>query len=830
MGWNSHSWIPAASLFLALGFLAIPHGEARAAWEIQNFEVFAGAPYQRADGVVEVVGYDWAEAEDWFPDFDRFEVEQAFEQAAAWYSAKGFPDPTLEPVVDTPHGPAYRVYVCSEAWWGSLQASQLVQEFSSLFSGPEAHLTHWSSCGRSDDGGSSVWAAYSGRCAAEKVGARPVFFINADGPAFRNGQLTAEGYQTVAHELFHAIQASTVMGKSPNPCEVGKWIGEGQADAIAMDLLDEIWPSVSQPGNDSWLSKKYGVRPYYHNIATDPSGYPVSSFWRFLADLNGGYDFMLSSKDGNPGVMDFEVHEAGSWQSETSWLDAGLYSKFNMRLNELLGLFLNDYSMRIPPQSWTSGDGQVDWPRYVKGVLGDCEEIVLSGRKTSQVFSRNIAPVAGDCAWLTVNLPQATTQVSLQSESSDVKVFSDVWVGLAEGDAILTDAMVAGTSPTDPSKSIGIWHNLTVRTGAPTLLTFTNAADDPDKTKRRVVIFEISLGGSDNNLRGGAPAGPGQAAEPAQKPTYKKHTKTLPKKQAATTRMITEQKRLDKEALSPYTGQSTSVSMRPNQPACTDPYKYQACGPSIAIGMDLMPGTYLNLGQSSGTGGTASQVFSSFMGQALSNPFDSQQVMTELDQKIKNIDAANVSISAPYFDYGFTGSINNAMISTVVGGQHMRSIGPPDASQNTPLIGTVSIEEYTPFVLRGRFSAPLAYFEPSPGEGQPPIYKRGPTLTGTFTTVAPWLADGRVRHIQLQNQTEMADDIGKALGVPASTMRALREDGSIPGGSNSPGGPSGGNSSGGTLGGDCDCDCAFKGKVDDLCEFFCEDQFAACPD
>jgi hypothetical protein len=76
----------------------------------------------------------------------------------------------------------------------------------------------------------------------------------------------------------------------------------------------------------------------------------------------------------------------------------------------------------------------------------------------------------------------------------------------------------------------------------------------------------------------------------------------------------------------------------------------------------------------------------------------------------------------------------------------------------------------------------------------------------------------------------MADDVGKALGVPAATMRSLRQQGVIPGGE-SPGTPSsGGGGSGAAVGGGCDCDCANKGTVDELCEFFCEEEFAACPD
>lgn len=823
------SKIRSCLLFLALIFTVLPSMSVRATWEITEFEVFAGAPYVRDNGVVDAIGYDWAEAEDFFPNFDRAELEKAFNDAADWYSRNGFPEPRLEPIVQTDSGKKYRVYVCSEPFWGiTLHLAEFWQELTSLFVGPQPYVGHWSACGASVDSEASIWAAYSGHCAAS-IGARPLFFINADGPAFKDGKLTTQGYQTVAHELFHAIQANTIMGKSPDPCKTGKWIGEGQADAVGMYVLDKIWPGLARPDTDPWITKYWGIRPWDDTIADDPSGYPVSAFWRFLGDLNGGFDYLLTSKDGTPGVFDFEIEKAGSWQSEVSWLDAGLLTKFGMRLNELLGLYFNHLVMHIPELSWSEGDAATNQPRWVKGVLGECEEIALSGRKTSHIFTREIDSVAGDCAWLTVNVPQATVQVSLQAEADDVAMFKDVWVGLPEGGTIVSQGMAAGTSPTDASKTIGIWADFTVRSSVPTLFTFTNAANDPDKTKRRVVAFEIAMNSSSNNLRGFAPAGPGRAAPPAQRPTFERHAKTLARKQAATSAMITKQKNLDKEVLSPFTPMSNSVAMRPRQPPCQDPFTYTPCGPTTSINMELMPGTWANLSQSAGSGGAASQVFSSMMGQALSNPMDSNAVMQGLADRLESIDASGVSISLPFIDYGFTGTVDNASIHTEVGGRHMSAFGPPDTTGNTRLTGRVTIEHYSPFRISGSYSASLAYFDDPAGPDQPPVYRRGPTLTGTFTKVAPWLEDSRVAHIQLQSQEEMANDIATSLGIPASTMRSLREDGLIPGGESSGSAGPGDSSAGAIMGGDCDCDCAYKGKVDDLCEFFCEEEFAACP-
>jgi len=826
------------ALLATLTLVAVPPVQAEKGWKITQFELFAGAPYQLENGVLQEYGYDWAESEAWLPDnFDRTEVEVALNEAAEWYSKKGFPEPVLEPEVDTENGKAYRVYVCTEAMWGSL----VLREFGEIIGVFDTEHSLWSDCGRELDPNTlstkRTWAGYNGPCAVAQ-GGRPVMFIKADGPAFDNGRLTARGYATLAHELFHAIQAGTVMSNSPNPCDIGGWIEDGQADAISMDMLDDdqLWAAIPQPTDDDWITKYWGIRPYRENIAIDPSGYPVSSFWAFLADLNRGYDYLFTGSDGVLGVFDFEIQDSGKWDSEVMWLDEGLSAQSNKRLNnkrlnELLGLFLNDFSMRVPTMSWTTGDLKKDWPKWVDSYLGPCKKITLAPRNPSQLFRQIIKPVAGACIWLTVNVPHAAASVSLQTESADVSVFEDILIGLPRGNAILTPARNAGVSPLDPSKFVGIWANLTVPTGAPTLLTFTNAAEDPQKTKPRDLDFNISISSSKINLRGIAPAGPGTLAPPALKPTYEKNKESLSQKIAATTAMISEQKRLDKGALTPYGPMSTGVTFHSEQSACRNPFKYSACGPKMRISMKLMPGTWGNVFQSAGgTGGPTSQIVSSMIEQALSTPFDHTDVVNELEQKLESIDASGVSITMPYVDYGFTGSFNNALIRTKVGGISMESIGPRDASKQFPLIGTVNIEAYTLFHIQGSFSAPLAYFEPGLTPSQK-VYRSGPTLTGTFNQVAPWLSDSRVTLIKLQTENEKDDDIGSVLDQLTNSILSSLEQGNSPGDDGSAGGSasSGGDSSGGTNGGDCDCDCANRGKLEEFCEFVCEEEFAVCP-
>lgn len=814
---------------------------ALAEWKVKQFKVFGGAPYSLKGGIAEDLGYDWFEAEDLslFQDFDPKEIETAFNMAAKWFSDNGFPEPLLEPIVDTPQGKAYRVYVCSEAMWLSLQAHALVQEAGSFFreqDSPEAKrgaIPNWSDCGielaKNKINTESHWAGYSGRC-AQSAGARTVFFLNTDSPAFSGGRLSPWGFQTVVHELFHAIYANTETGKSPHPCAHGKWIVEGMADAVAFDVAEKLWPKLHYGTEDEDLIKLYGLRPLSQNIATYSAdkGYQASSFWRFLAGLNGGYNYLSGKDSDSAGLLEYELSNAGDWKSEASWADGGIHAWFNIRLNEMLIQFFNDISFRVPTFSWATGPAEQHLPRYLKTLLGPCESVTLTDTQPGATFWLELDAFAGGCAWLTLAIQQSMALVSVQTETNDVQVFKDVWVGLPLGNTMASDATQVGVAPNRPGNYIGAWLNFPVAANRPMLMTFANLADDPEDTVKRRVLVDVSIPASTSSLRSNTPAGTGQLAPPAQTPSNARHTQRLAKKRQATQKMVAAQKELDKQAVTPYSADSNKVVSRPELPGCTTPFLYQACGPSTAIYIELAPGTYLSLGGVSGAGGTAAQGFGALFGQATANPFDANQVMEAFVKKVKAIDAGRVVIAAPLFDYGFTGTIDNALIETRVQGRDMASRGPPDSAQRQRIIGRLSIEEYTPLRVRGRYTAPLSYTELGPdGRGR---YVQGPTISGTFSSVAPWMEDRRFARVETQTQEEMADDIGSVLGVSPATMRSLREQGKIPGGSPSAGGGGGSATTVGGKAGKCLCTCAYKYTVDELCELLCEEEFAACPD
>jgi hypothetical protein len=376
-----------------------------------------------------------------------------------------------------------------------------------------------------------------------------------------------------------------------------------------------------------------------------------------------------------------------------------------------------------------------------------------------------------------------------------------------------------------PGKFIASWRDLGQDGSKRTLYIVSNAADEASETQPRTVTLSVAKPGNTNSAWVG-PLPPAPVAARPQPPSYDRHAKRLSKQQRDTAKMIEDQMNLDKQSLNPNVSNSTTVRRHSDQPGCPEPFKYSACGPRLQINLELMPGTYVSPGGANAQGGIAAQAMGGFQAMSQTSLFDTEQTMKALQARVDAIDGSAVNIAIPLIDYGFSGSVPNAAISVKMsGGRSWRAFGPPDEQGRTRLTGTVTIEEFTPTVIRGSFTAPLAELEA--GE-QGPIYRSRQTVTGTFTSVAPWQNDERVQ-ILPDSTEQMADEIANTLGVPADVIYSMKQKGTLPGGSTAPAAGAGTSSaSGGAIGGECSCECAMRKYADELCELFCEEEFAAC--
>lgn len=838
---------------LALVLFSLPAQDALSQyrWPTLQFEVFAGNPFVGSELYEVFGGYEWFESEDFLFSLDddvAREIERAFHEAAVWYQEHGFPPPELEPIVETDDGPAYRVYVCSYEWdqW----AWDRIVNFANQFTEGDLHRfelgqieTEWSRCGANPANTDQNAGAYRRDCPQNAGGRTRIIYINKDSAIGDDGRLTELGYQTLAHELVHAMVPNTALGQSDPDCKLNQWISEGLADAIGWDVAEELWRHRYSPSqHDSDITKRWGYRPYVERLPNSGSvpipgmpanvtlkaGYATSSFWRFIADAHPRKWNVLvaAGRDGPPGLLDLPLEGTG-WRSEVNWIDKGLRGKFNYGLNAMYAAFVGHFSYSVPPfgrYREKPPESQEVMDHWTKLLFEPCASVDLS-TASQQSVRLQIKGLAARCIWVEPTGVAGALQVTFQAGSDDLSLLDDIWIS-RPGTTLQVRASQTGQLPDGPTRYIASWKDFPQDGNERTLYVISNLASQPDRSKPREITLAVSRPSNTNNARGSLPAR--RAAAVPRKPEFKKRAETLSKQRSATQKMINQQMNLDKETLTADVSSATVISRHTNNGNCPEPFKYDVCGPYLSITLSLMPGTYIIPGSATAQGGAAAQVFGGLQAMSQTSMFDTTERVQELTARLDSIDAHHVNIAIPLIDYGETGSFSNARIDVGMSGERQWSaIGPMDQHYRSPLTGRVTIEEYTPYVIRGSFVAPLAEFLPGAGPNDPPIFTPRQTISGTFTSVAPWLADERVTMIN-DTREEITDDVVNTLGISPEMVYRLKQDGTIPGGDDAPVPGAGSSSGGGLLSNECTCECDTMETADELCELLCEQEFAAC--
>jgi hypothetical protein len=819
------------TLLLALAWLTLAPALTLGAqsWPTTKFEVFVGSPFidQTVGGGIagDLLGPETLDDED---DKDLphpsavMELEKALHEAAVWFKNKGLPAPALEPLLKTDEGLVYRIYLCK--WHG--------EGFR---------------CGFNPADGSTSSGMYFPQCAGDPTRSR-ILYLNRDQTIIGMG-LTESGYGTVAHELMHAITANTAFGRneSQNCGSVNRWITEGIPDAIGYDVMEELWKGkyAEVTGGNS-VAKRHGYRPYSISLPQDGDlqipGYPqgnmaqgdygTSSLWRYIANSHptGWKNLLTKGSGSSPGLLDTPLTSTSkNWPKEVQWLDAWLHQKFNQRLRDTYAHFVNNFAYRLAPfDSYQGRPAEVNVERWAGILFDQCADVTVPAGG-HQDFTLTIQQLAAGCVWVQPTGASGFVQVSFQAGSDDRALLESLTIGLA-GTMIVSRAAPIVDISQGPHPHLGAWRDYPQDASTKTLYVISNVSRPPQDSVKRQVTFTVSVPGNKNSARADGSLPPAKVAKRPMKPSYDRKAESLAKQKSATTKMVQEQVNLDKETLNPNVSGATQVRRSVSDPNCREPFKYTACGPHMNISLNVAPGTYLSLAHTSSQGGMAGQMMGSLSAMAQTSAFDSQERVMHLAGLLEGIDGHSVSIDVPMFDYGQAPSFDNAAITVgMANNQSYSAFGPMDETGRSPLTGRVTITEYSPLILSGTFSASLAEYVAGAGPNDPPVYQSRGTVSGTFTSVAPFLGDERATIVH-DSHEQMADDIMNSLGVPAGMAQSLREDGSLPesmGGS--PGGGSGSSSGGGgTITPKCTCECDMKPFADDLCNLLCEEEFAAC--
>jgi hypothetical protein len=307
----------------------------------------------------------------------RRAIEEYLAEAAGLMAHWGFPPPSL-PARDG----KYQVVLAVEtlaALQGGTAAGQYAPEFCGIIGG-YLFLSAKSILGGGDDG----------------------------------SQLTPDGRETLGHELFHAVQGSTSFFGAECPPLAGRWIVEGTAEAVGLDVLKTLRGEEVPSWQEALGGRDYTKRlpvPFVPSLLPRDwsqdrlAAYYTSSFWRYLAEYyaslgaGGGvpgpeppsqgadYGYLATMLSRGSATFDC-VGEGAECDYEMRWLDAGLQSIFGKTLREVYPLFAETLALYGDYRAPLGPNGGPEWRNR---VFDECSWVELTPTTLGRVH-RGLIP------------------------------------------------------------------------------------------------------------------------------------------------------------------------------------------------------------------------------------------------------------------------------------------------------------------------------------------------------------------------------------------------------------------------------------------------------
>ncbi len=689
-----------------------------AQWQVKEFEVFTGRPNafgREAELIDSTFSTDALDFLDRDLQEELIKLEDFLHDVAVEYEKMGFADPVasgdLKPVYRHPTGKKIRVYLVDVTAWNksiTLESSGLAQ--------------------------------YVDKCS--KLGQYNAILIHRP-DAFENRKLKETAYQSAAHELFHAVQAASTFKKIPRPCGIGKWITEGTADAIGFDMARQLrgftFPEWRRNLN---FMKIWGSRRYDQPLSQPPNkayiGYRSSSFWRHLAEVTHvkknrrdhpgsdktrtDYSYLVDlfgTRLPGPGAR-FEVQWVSDWirgYPHTLQDLSRVYAQFTASIADYWAP-----GKRITGVSISGGDYENRWRNK---LFGKCQVANLSKNTPGHEFHIIIEKNAAKCFEVRAAGKAQAAELVIQEKDLPRSTQEQLRIGAVGGHLVGSPFIlpVKGTRE-EGSEDYPIWR-FPFTQGTSNIFVISNMAKNAQDTVRAEATLHVSnpyWQSSMTKNSANPPVGSsGKPQQPKTRADASKHIRALRKNP-------TTQSAMAAFAIREGAG---------GDEGCEGHMKIaNLCGPQLRITLvkdSGMPG----FGFVGGAGGIMKQMEAG--GAAFE--LDDQFQIESLGELAKQNEGRMIELSIPLVDYGYQGTVKNAQVhvSKSSAGNFMAVQRSPDSNGFYPPNGSVTIDEYSPMLLSGRFSASLVDSQAVNNITRSnPVLPPAGNITGRFVVSAPW--------------------------------------------------------------------------------------------
>ena len=768
---------------IALLFFSLTAPAALAeSWPTTKFEVYEGTPWnsqvpiELATGKIVHGVYELDEPKPasvpLTPEL-RYEIEEYLGEVAREYQ-KHFSAPQLEPLVERDDGvQAYRIYYMDS---------------------------------QQDDPG---YARYANHC-SESIRFR--IEVNA-ATLTSGGKITAKGYGDLAHELFHAIQRKTTAGKKMKcPGGIGSWAIEGQAEAIGHDMARRLRRVEIDTHISRWGLRYYNLPLVIAAGGPESRGSQTSSFWRYIAEMNylrsqgkrdakakpgpdipDGYDtdyaYLADLMNSAPGTGE---------KAEAEWINEWLRSYFGVDLSRTYIDFVSVYAQygkyRIDGNKVPNAER--NWREIGFGGSRDmkrrgCETVRLDKKNDDASVRLSLQKLAAECIEFDVGDTGTPLSWILQTIGKDKASLKQLRLAMAGGQQVATSAPVADIP--DASGAIAAW-NFLLDPNKKQYLLVANMAKEAQDTVAQDIELRITLSGrEDNHVPGQSKKAAGNVPSRETRPGPAGASQTRARRLA--------------EMVTAFKGAgATTWELDESSGNCTGRKAKARCQSQVTLQLkssavdQMMPGS----SSAAALGGLYGQMMEMVN-------VDMGTLMAAMEYEDQN-QGTTVEITVPGFDYGFTGTFTNAniLVSGIAESDWLRSMSPTPQDKYPPCLylqptGTLTIEEFSPYILRGSYSGQLVKGGVVRNVRKCPTKDVVDSISGSFVIAAPWTQDSRVKVDTGWLQEDAYNDINQML--PAG-MKAT--DPGLPGGppvieGRDTGFPT--DTTGDSEFGECDCSC-----------------------
>ncbi|PQA87029.1 hypothetical protein [Hyphococcus luteus] len=663
-----------------------------------------------------------------------------------------------------------------------------------------------------------------------------------------------------------------------------EWGLHARKYSAPLHVLDTAETTIYIRNSDGKLIKEKEAKKLpksAFNTKTHPlyrRAYHTGSFWRYLAEHAGAQgkvdvektnDHFQENYDYLRKMLEIPMAKRGAdspaaTEREYYWINEALKAtpRIGAGVDRMYANFITQFAGYVPARLKGFGEGDIktedDW---LAAIFGECEEAVLSESAPHVVRKISAPKFATRCIKLDLQT-DGYANVAAAFGSADKELINRLHMGQGGTRKVSPQASTSQSSA-DPDLHYAQW-NFVVHGEEDAVFLLVNfpspdrddfsvpAMSDPLYDGYRQPepadngVLYLTLGHWNSSLTPSSlgppqpPAGGGgngflerQNRRPAPM-QYAGAAKLIP----AAYQAVEPLANADEEAardinaeevvLTSYAGNSQSVSLVFDERPCANAFVFIACGPRTRISLTLVPaGGFGSVSETIGQGGFSAQLgaqLTEMAGVFAQNP----NYMRNFADKMKATPGSEISIVTPPFDYGFTGSFQNAYIVATSPNGPLESLAPddikPGRAKRFPLNGNVVIEEFTPYVLRGRATAALVSKAEMPA-GDNPTLPVAHSLEVEFVIAAPHLNDKRSTvYAGRPDGNDAAQDVAAMF---PGLGEATRSSGAP---SSSPAKGLGGRSASGgaALGGACACSCNADWEPGAQCKTYCEPALAAC--